>query len=45
MMNNFTLDELHQILDWAMKEQQCCGASTDEELMKKVEKMIDDYCE
>lgn len=43
--NNFTLDELHQLLNWALKHQQCCGKSEDPTLMIKLEVMINNYCD
>jgi hypothetical protein len=43
--NNFTLDELSQLLDWALKTEQCCGECGDPKLIAKLESMIDNYCD
>jgi hypothetical protein len=43
--NNFTLDELHQLLDWALSHQQCCGKCDDPALMAKLKEMIKNYCD
>ena len=44
-MNNFTKEELEDILEWATKCLLRLGGSGNPELMDRIESMIDNYCE